>query len=426
MNSRPSSSAATGTSSFSSSTNATTTSSQRSNAYHRNFRQHLTDFRVYPNRYVYPDGRVPPKPSNLDEIHHRLRARRRSLSPTRLTEQAFDDFCLADANAAKEKQVSESVVPIIEGSIQDSRCVAGGIPFNNLESLTNGTIGDANPDRYYGARPEQLNLRVREELEGHIVPSTQHDLPIVPSFFLEVKGPDGSLAVAERQACYDGALGARGIYKLQSYGLDEPIFDNQAHTIDATYHGGTLKLYTTHLVRSLDDQSEYIMTQIKTWGMTSDRETFCKGAAAYRNLRDWAKEQRDTAIAQANARASNSQASMATDTLEAVSSFASEDSSDNNYEIEPASQTSLNSDATILRPQTPERATSPTKHLASPSDEMQHPRKRHNPGGTSDEEAPQIPGSVPTSPSNYGTPAEHRSLSLSPTTDRTGLGSPES
>ncbi|EEH40420.1 hypothetical protein PAAG_02475 [Paracoccidioides lutzii Pb01] len=31
---------------------------------------------------------------------------------------------------------------------------------------------------------------------------------MAPNFFLEAKIPDGSLAVATRQACYDGALGA--------------------------------------------------------------------------------------------------------------------------------------------------------------------------------------------------------------------------
>ncbi|KFY83230.1 hypothetical protein V500_10127, partial [Pseudogymnoascus sp. VKM F-4518 (FW-2643)] len=41
-------------------------------------------------------------------------------------------------------------------------------------------------------------------------------------------------------------------------------------------------------------QPEYVMTQIKTWGLTGDADTFRKGAAAYRNGRDWAKRQRDS------------------------------------------------------------------------------------------------------------------------------------
>jgi hypothetical protein len=46
--------------------------------------------------------------------------------------------------------------------------------------------------------PEQLDRRVRDELSGYIIPSTQEDIPIVPNFFLAVKGPDGSAAVAKR------------------------------------------------------------------------------------------------------------------------------------------------------------------------------------------------------------------------------------
>ena len=38
---------------------------------------------------------------------------------------------------------------------------------------------------------------------------------MVPNFFLEVEGPDGSLVMVGRQTCYDGALGARGIHSIQ-------------------------------------------------------------------------------------------------------------------------------------------------------------------------------------------------------------------
>lgn len=41
--------------------------------------------------------------------------------------------------------------------------------------------------------------------------------------------------------------------------------------------------------------------------MTDTAETFCQGATAYRNARDWTKEQRDEAIRRANERANNSQ-----------------------------------------------------------------------------------------------------------------------
>lgn len=38
------------------------------------------------------------------------------------------------------------------------------------------------------------------------------DKPVAPNFYLEVKEPDGLAAMAQRQACYDGAIGARGGY----------------------------------------------------------------------------------------------------------------------------------------------------------------------------------------------------------------------
>lgn len=157
---------------------------------------------------------------------------------------------------------------------------------------------------YYGARPEQLRPGIRDELGGHIIPSAQDSLPMAPNFFLHVKGPGGSLSVASRQACYDGALGARGIHSLQSYKQSEPQYDNKAYTLTSIYHGGTLKMYSSHPVppSAPGERPVYAMTQLKAWALTSDPETFRQGAAAYRNGRDWAKRQRDEAIKQANER----------------------------------------------------------------------------------------------------------------------------
>ena len=111
--------------------------------------------------------------------------------------------------------------------------------FSNLNTLYVVLLeGTANSMCYR----EQIDKRVREELGPYIIPST---LPWLPNFFVKEKGPDGSTAVAEPQACYDGALGACGIYKLQSFGTDAATtYDNNAYTITSTYHGGTLKMYT--------------------------------------------------------------------------------------------------------------------------------------------------------------------------------------
>ncbi|PGH28523.1 hypothetical protein GX50_08733 [[Emmonsia] crescens] len=289
-----------------------TTKSTSTTPYNRNFQQNLIDHGVYPDGYEYPDGRIPAMPKNWEEINETLARPRPSLSPSKFSDEHFRKFKRADTHASKEQPVTTSVIPIIEGDVDDPKCAGGGYPLGNLAPLTDGALAQAKPDHFYGARPEQLNRQIRNELSDYIIPSTQDDLPMVPNFFLEAKGPDGSLAVATRQACYDGALGARGMHALQSYQQDGSTYDNSAYTLTSTYHGGQLKLYTTHLMEPEGPgrRPEYIMTQLNTWGMTGNLETFRQGACAYRNARDWAKEKRDEFIRAANETHSKAQSQL--------------------------------------------------------------------------------------------------------------------
>ena len=193
------------------------------------------------------------------------------------------------------------MIGIIEGDIGNNSA-AGGIPFTDLDPLTDGMISPARPDLFYGAHPEQLKLEHRSALDRQISPSTQKELPLAPNFFLAVKGPYGTDAVVGRQACYAGALGARGIQSLQSCGQSEPVYDKNAYTITCTYLAGTLKLYTSHLDQpaSHGGRPEYYMNQLSGYALTSDPGTFRLGATAFRNARDWAKEKRDECIEAAN------------------------------------------------------------------------------------------------------------------------------
>ncbi|KAH7268751.1 hypothetical protein B0J15DRAFT_533957 [Fusarium solani] len=281
-----------------------TTTTKSTGPYDRAFQQHLIDHDVYPDRYEYPDGRIPPRPGNLEEIRQALGQPRASLSPSQFSDDKFEAFQRADAHASKESQVIADVIPMIEGNVGDRKCVARQVPFTNLDHLTDGTLVPGNPDLYYGARPEQLDQKVRQELRGRIIPSTQHDLPIVPNFFLEVKGPDGSAAVAKRQLLYDMALGATGYDAIRSYKADAATFDNKAYTIGCTYQDGQLKMYASHPIEPsiCTRKPGIVMTQLKAFALTNDPDTFRQGAAAYRNGRDWAKQQRDQVIAQANER----------------------------------------------------------------------------------------------------------------------------
>ncbi|KAL9618420.1 MAG: hypothetical protein Q9160_006861 [Pyrenula sp. 1 TL-2023] len=271
--------------------------------YSRNFEQVLIDYGVFLPFYEYTDGEEPAEPDNLDEIKQRLKQPRSSLSPPRFTDKDFKKFQKAVMNAKKPEQTTKSVVPIIEGDSQATNHVCGKINFGNLHGLTEGcTLTPGNPDLYDGANSGHLKRRVWNTLKNTIIPSTQDNLPIAPNFFLHVKARDGNEAVAIRQAVYDGALGERGQLNLRSYGQKEFNFDNNAHTITSTSLHSTLSMYTVYTARtkSLNSRQEYYTHLIGSWAINGGIQSFQNGAAAFRNLRDWAKEQRDEAIAFAN------------------------------------------------------------------------------------------------------------------------------
>ncbi|EFR04991.1 hypothetical protein MGYG_07994 [Nannizzia gypsea CBS 118893] len=278
-----------------------TTKPSNTSAYSRNFQQHLADHGIYCTGYGHRSD--PTKPSNWGEIQERLAKPRRSLSPSRFSESDFEAFVRADEQMSTEKQVTAKILPIIEGDTS-TQFRGTDYPFTNLAPLTDGSLASAKPDHFFGAHPKDLTLDIRKALKDKIIPSTAEDRPMLLNFFFEAKGPSGSLPVASLQACYDGALAARGIHSLQSYKKDT-VYDGNAYTVTSTYHGGTLRLFTTHIAAPTaesDNRPEYIMSKLDGWYMTGNSESFRKGATAYRNALEWTKEQRDMAIRSANER----------------------------------------------------------------------------------------------------------------------------
>ncbi|KAJ6437509.1 glycoside hydrolase family 79 protein [Purpureocillium lavendulum] len=57
-----------------------------------------------------------------------------------MSDGKFEDFQQADADASKESQVIADVIPLIEGTVGDRRCVARQTPLTNLDHLTDGTL----------------------------------------------------------------------------------------------------------------------------------------------------------------------------------------------------------------------------------------------------------------------------------------------
>lgn len=271
------------------------TKTKKSGPYNRNFELHLTEHAIHPTwRSRKPD---------LEEIRATVGTPRPSLSPSSFSDGAFESFQDRNDQAEDEDDVLANVIPTILGPSQTNHYYARNTVFSNLEPITDDTITAPKPDIYYGAYPEQLARPVRKELSSHIIPSTMVDKPMAPNFFLEAKGPDGNIAVAARQARYDGAIGSRAMHSLQNYCNEEPEYDDKLYTFSSIYHGGQLQLYAHHVTAGTKAlPPEYHSVQVDTWGMTGNVDTFRRGASALRNARDLAREYRNNFIQAANAR----------------------------------------------------------------------------------------------------------------------------
>ncbi|CAH0033329.1 unnamed protein product [Clonostachys rhizophaga] len=207
MNSPPQHQGANATDPSTMPTPVTTPTKPTTNAYHAGFEQHLIDHEVHPPTFASQGP-------EWAEIMEALDRRRPSLSPSLFSSTNFDTFRARNFAAKNEAAVLRAVIPTITGPIEADPLCLPNAQFTKLKPLTDGTIVPAKPDFYYGADPKDLDRSIRDELAGDIIPSAWEDRPMVPNFFLEVKGPKGTSGVATLQACYDGALGSRAMHRF--------------------------------------------------------------------------------------------------------------------------------------------------------------------------------------------------------------------
>ena len=280
-----------------------TSNTKNTSAYHAEFVQKMIDSGIYPDGYEGVDEEAL-EPNNIETIRQALAKSRDSLSPSQFSEDVFTQFRRENRRAKSELAATANVIPYITGSKDRQFETGGDVKFNNVAKF-DPNITVLQPDGYYGAKPAQIDLRVRTDLDEHITPSTSKHLPIAPNFFREDKSAKGRADVAQNQAMHDGAVGARGMLHLQNYGNTMRVYDGIAYTISSTYLDGQLKMYATHPgpPGSGSSEPQYYMTQLGAYAMTHSLDTFREGAGAYRNGREWAQQQRDDFIAKANAMA---------------------------------------------------------------------------------------------------------------------------
>ncbi|KAG8410307.1 hypothetical protein J3458_018019 [Metarhizium acridum] len=283
------------------STRATSvTSRSGSTRYGKEFDQHLRDHGVYVNNRKS-------KPLNTEETKMRLEQSRASLSPSQFSEQQFKAFQRKNEDAVFKSDVMADVIPFICGDYPIPS--KQNVLFTELKPLINGNAVRPKPDHFDGADLADLYMEVRndEEVRQRVIPTKHPGVPVAANFFIEAKGPDGNASVAQRQACYDGAYGARAMHTLQNYGKSQAEYDRNAYTYSSIYHPatGTLQLYAHHITAPANTggRAEYHMTKLCGFDLTNNRATFVEGATFFRNARLLAKEHRDRAIQVANGEA---------------------------------------------------------------------------------------------------------------------------
>lgn len=299
--------------------------SKTSSPYDTAFKQQLLDWKVYPDDYYHETGEPPPSPANLGEITTTLcNTSRSSLEPEASIYEKFLEFRKAYDLATSEEAASRTL-DTIEGvtlALSSSHIKRGPVKLTNLLPLLPENFTPGNPDRTYGARPEKLDqsLRSRGEFQQLILPTAAQDV-LCPNFVVHVKGPAGNPSTAKTQAVYDGALAARGMEALWAFGHEHDYVPN-ARTITCTFADGVLRMYTIHIrsrsqtstqllqrLQQMHQQApsapkdiEYITSLIGSWLVRDRPDEFLRGATAFRNGLEWARQQRDEAIARANSR----------------------------------------------------------------------------------------------------------------------------
>ncbi|KAK3110637.1 hypothetical protein LTR53_014869 [Teratosphaeriaceae sp. CCFEE 6253] len=137
--------------------------------YDPQFEQLLIDHGVYPDGFRTSSGAKPPKPQNMEDICRKFSQPRPFLSLSQFSESAFEDFQGKNHAASNELNMMTTMFPTIRGNTGNKFHSEADKLFNNLAKFGPG-IADAKPDDYDGARPEEIDLAVRRDLNGYIIP----------------------------------------------------------------------------------------------------------------------------------------------------------------------------------------------------------------------------------------------------------------
>lgn len=236
----------------------------------------------------------------LESLKQRLAQRRPSLpshwSSSRLFKEFLHSLSVVDMN---EAWAMGDILSIITGRNNHEFASGRNQRFSKLSSITNDITTPPQPDFYDGYQPDNLDDGlVSATLKDFIAPRNEGLL--APNFFLEVKGPQGNPWQALLQACHCAAIGTRGMLHLQSFRLPVQIYDGNVYTISCVFQAQPplLQIYAAYPILGEDGATHYHMTGLGSWPFF-DANNCLEAITAFRNAREYAKEQRDALMSAA-------------------------------------------------------------------------------------------------------------------------------
>ena len=191
------------------------------------------------------------------------------------------------------------VLTAIRGEMRYLRSVSRICP--NLADLSeDDKLIIPKPDYMEGCEWSHANKRLCDALSPFIVPTNAEKAPFSPNFFTKVGGGPDIPHDVEKQARYDGAIGARGIHTMLNLGKATEVFDGKAYTVTFVYYSGCLQMWL-HFVAPTGDPKHprcYQTAIASSWALNR-LEDFRDGVTAYRNAQDLAHELREEVVRQA-------------------------------------------------------------------------------------------------------------------------------
>ncbi|RDL42358.1 uncharacterized protein BP5553_02337 [Venustampulla echinocandica] len=287
-------------------------------------------------RFEHPHAQ-PPK--DLAEVKQYLDKDRESQSANGDDCQEYLDEI---AQADNEDTVTTNVWPLLAKKPRN-RDLFGynqntNFQWTEVESAIIANISDPKPDISESFRHNQYPPEAAEALGPALAPTLYS--AAIPKFCVELKGPDGLIPSATKQAAYDGAVmvdAAWEAHQFMSKPADEFLGNTQALT--GAVNGSYLHIYANHAISPQTDATNYVAAsgtiahreklqyhQFPLNGVlpSESLEDFKKARKTVRNAQDWARERAAQSKDALHARVDAMHTAAATATAAAVPVLAAE------------------------------------------------------------------------------------------------------